>query len=127
MMITQKLLFQLLIAAVAFGAVTCPCPALAASEPQSHAEHQSQMQSPVPSEACQHSECVTDCSLIPVDSSEQDAMPCKGKYQFDDFDAIPPEFIPVYQPVRFSDRTHPPPYQRMANDTPVHRFDRLLE
>ena len=127
MLIPQKFLFQLLIAAVAFGSVTCPCPALAADEAGSHAPHQSQTPPSTPSEACQHAECVSDCSLISADSTEQDAMACNGKDQFDDFDAIPSGFSAAYRPERFAARTDPPPYFRLAHDTPVRRFDRLLD
>lgn len=127
MLIPQKIFFQLLIAAVAFGGVACPCPALAASEAGSHVQHQGQTQSYGSSEACQHSECVSDCSFISADSSEQDAMTCNGKYQFDDFDAIPPNFIAGYQPRGPATRADPPPYLWVAHDTPVRRFDRLLD
>jgi hypothetical protein len=127
MLVPQKFLVQLLIAAAAFGSVGCPCPALAASEVSSHAQHQSQTQPHAPSEACQHSECVSDCGLISAGSSEEDAITCNGKYGFDDFAAIPPEFIAAYQPERLAARANPPPHVWVSRDTPVRRFDRLLD
>ena len=126
MLVPQKFLFQLLVAAVAFGGVACPCPTLAASEVETHAEHQSQSYSLAQSVDCQHSECVTDCSFISADFSEQDAMTCNGKYQFDDFDAIPPEFSAAYPTERFASWTGPPPPLWVVHDTPVRRFDRLV-
>lgn len=129
MLIPQKLFSYLLIAAFAFGAVACPCPAQADSEAGSHDHHQSQMQSPAATEACQHSECVTDCSRISADSSQQDAaLPCNGKYQFDDFDAIESETIATSHPARSVACTGPPPLRLwLSHDTPVRRFDRLLD
>src|SRR5690606_37998696 len=107
MQIPQRFLFQLLVAAVAFGSVACPCPALASSEVETHAQHQSQSHPLAQSVDCQHSECVTDCSLVSADSFEQDAT-CNGKYQFDDFDVIPPEFSAAYPSERFASWTGPP-------------------
>ncbi|MGH8165750.1 MAG: hypothetical protein ACREQ1_00835, partial [Woeseiaceae bacterium] len=83
MLVAQKLFAHLLIAAFAFGSMGCPCPVQAGSEAGSHAHHQSQTESPAATEnvGCQHSECVTDCSRISADSSQQDAnLPCNGKY-----------------------------------------------
>lgn len=126
MLLSQKMLFQVLISAVAFNNVACACPALA-SEMDSHAQHHSQTQSSTPSESCQHSACVTNCILVAADSSDEDAIPCNSKYQADELDATPPEFIAAHQPDRFADRTDPPPYLWVARDTPVRRFDRLLD
>lgn len=126
MQMSQNILFQVLISAVAFGNAACACPALAASEIDSHTQHQSQTQASTPSESCQHSACVTNCILVSADSSDQDAIPCNSKFQVDDLDAAPPEFIAAHQPERLAARTYPPPYLWVARDTPVRRFDRLL-
>lgn len=127
MLVPQKFLFQLLIAAVGFGSVTCPCPVAAASEMDSHDQHQSHPQSSVPSEGSQHSECVTECSLVSADSSDQDAIPCNGKYQIDDYEAVPSELNAPCQPDRFRAWIDPPTHLRLVHDTPVRRFDRLLD
>jgi hypothetical protein len=127
MLVPQKILFQLLIAAIAFGSVACACPVLPAKEVDSHAQHQSQTQTPAPSEACHQSDCIIVCSLVPADFSDQDAMPCNGKYPIDDLDGVPPESIAAHHPERFTARTDPPPYLWVARDTPVRRFDRLLD
>lgn len=131
MLIPQKVFSHLLIAAFAFGSVACPCPAQAGSEAGPHHHHQSQTQSPAATDnaGCEHSECVTDCSHISAESPQQDAnLPCNGKSQLDDSDLIDPETI------AWLDRTRsgawidpPPPHLLLSHDTPVRRFDILLD
>ena len=130
MLVAQKLFAYLLIAAFTFGGVGCPCPVQAGSEGGSHAHHQGQTPSPAVTEnvGCQHAECDTDCRRLSADSPQQGAtLPCNGKYQFDDFDAIEPETIATSHPARSIAWTGPPPGLWLSHDTPVRRFDRLLD
>lgn len=132
MLIPQKVFAHLLIAVLAFGSIGCPCPAQANSEAGSHAHHQSQKESPAATDhaVCQHAECVR----ISADSSAQDAtLSCKGKFQFekfqfDDTDAIESETIASLNRTRSVAWTGPPlPRSWLSRDTPVSRFDRLLD
>lgn len=135
MSIPQKVFSHLLIAAFAFGSVACPCPVQAGSEAGPHDHHQSQSSSQTQSPAtadnvgCQHSECVTDCSTISADSTQQDAnLPCNGKLQVDDPDANEAETIAWPHRTRLVAWTGPPPRRLwLSHDTPVRRFDRLLD
>jgi hypothetical protein len=131
MLIPQKVFSLLLIAAFAFGSIACPCPVQAGSEAESHDHHRSQTQSPSATDrvGCEHSECVTDCGRISADSSQQDAnLPCNGKLQPDDSGAIEPEKIAWPHRPRLVHWTGPPPRRLwLSHDSPVRRFDRLLD
>lgn len=129
MLIPQKVFAHLLVAAFAFGSVVCPCPAQADSEAGPHDHHQTRTQSPTATDdvGCRHLECVTDC--ISAGSSQQDAnLPCNGKLQLDDSDAIESETIAWLHRTRSAAWIYPPPlHLLLSHDTPVRRFDILLD
>ena len=125
MLMPLKAFFQLIVATITFGSVACSCPVQAASEGGSDTEHHVHMQPSAAAEACQHSECVTECSRVSANSTREDAMPCKDKV--DDSDALEPDFIATFHRARYARWTVPPPHLWLAHDTPVRRFDRLLD
>jgi hypothetical protein len=127
----QKALAHLLMAVFTLGSVACPCP-LQVSDgagPHAHpgAHHQSHPSANT-ANGCEHADCVKDCSRISPDSSARDnvAVTCKGEYHFDL--TIAPATIFSLSPVsQAGSLTHPPPHSsELSHETPVARFDRLL-
>lgn len=127
----RKLFSHVVVAVFAVGSVACPCPAKAASEAAPHAHHQGQQESSAEvADSCDHSGCMTDCSRMSADASPQDAsLLFRAKLQFDDWHAIPPDTTAwAARSSPLVTWTGPLPRRIwLSHDTPVRRFDRLLD
>jgi hypothetical protein len=144
MSMLRQLAVHTVIAAMAFGGIACLCTAEAAGAPpasktQSQHHHAQQQNSQnhhgytstsVPECGdCGHSDCGPDCDRVSAASSKSSSIAAgKPASQFDDIDELPtgefadllrrPEVF-LIDPPRFC------PW--LAQDTPVQRFDRLID
>jgi hypothetical protein len=124
----RKAFSHLLVALLAIGGLNCPCPANATGEPVSHGNHESHHQPAADSDHCDHGNCVSDCAGLAADHSRHDmAFPGTAGDRFDDFGAPQAETAAWPRRAAPAAWSGPPLPIRAAFDTPVQRFDRLLD
>jgi hypothetical protein len=130
----RKVLAHLFVAVFTLGSIVCPCPPQASNAAgtqadQPHAHHQGQPDSSaIKANGCDHADCVTDCSRISADFSARDdaAVPCKGG--FHPAAIASATGFPSMSPPVPGTWAHPPPHSsELSHETPVARFDRLLD
>ena len=118
----------MLAVAVTVGGVVCACAAgpLDATAAATHAAHHGPDHAPVETASCERADCTGSCEFngaVP----ERDPLPAKPPNAADDFEQVPPPFSTAASTQARG--LSPPaalsrPWRRP--DTPIHRFDVLL-
>lgn len=130
----QQLLAKAIIATMAFGGVACLCPSAADAEvapPEAHGHHGHGAASQDDAQAadCGHEDCETGCertSAVPPDAAGSPSG--KVLFQLDDVDMLPAgKFALAPPPDGFIRSGSSPHHARLPQETPVQRFDRLLD
>lgn len=132
----QQLLVQMVIGTMAFGGVACLCPAWAdatvVSSPvlSHHSQHVTPSTDGTTSQVdCGHEDCETGCERdSAVASNVSGVVSGKTLFQLDYTSILPPE-IPTIAPARGEAVSTSSSRLRISLplQTPVHRFDRLLD
>src|SRR5688572_15079472 len=129
MLCPRKAFSHVLVALLAIGGLNCPCPADASGESVSHGNHESHHEpATAGTDHCDHGKCVSDCAGLAADHSRHDtAFPGTAGDRFDDVEALEAEIASWPGRLAPVTWTGPPVPIRATSDTPVRRFDRLLD
>ena len=121
-------LASMLAVAVTVGGVVCACAAgpLDAPAAATHAAHHATDHAPVESASCERADCTGSCEFSGT-LSEREPLPVKPPNVADDFEQVSMPFpIAALTQGRALSPPAPPSRPWRRPDTPVHRFDVLL-
>ena len=112
--------------AVTVGGVVCACAAGPLDAAASHAPHQAADHAPAETASCERVDCTGSCGFDGA-VSERDPLSAKPPNAADDFEQVSTPF-PHAAPAQPSAprRAAAPIRPWRSPDTPVHRFDKLL-
>lgn len=129
----RKALSHLLLAVLVVGGVGCPCPATAITGDEApihqEAHHDRAGELTAETDGREHSQCQADCNYLDAEASRKDPYSFAGKPPLDpDIEALEPETVAWPGVARAVTWTGlPPQSSRLPRETPVRRFDRLLD
>ena len=118
----------MLAVAVTVGGVVCACAAgpLDAPAAAAHAAHHATDHAPAESASCERADCTGSCEFSGT-LSERDPLPVKPPNVADDFEQVPAALsIAASTHARGLSPPAAPSHPWRRPDTPVHRFDVLL-
>lgn len=122
----------MLLAVFAVGALACPCPAAAVTGHDAHTGHEHHgdvhSESPADEDGHRQAQCKADCDRVVADSPRKELFPCAEKPSFDpEWEALEPDSMAWSSGAQPVSWTGPPSQRSLAHETPVSRFDRLLD
>ena len=121
-------LASVLAVAVTVGGAVCACAAgpLDAAHAATEAPHHAAHHAPAEAASCERADCTGACEFTGA-SPERDPLPVKPPNAADDFEGVPPPFA-MAASVQVRGLSPPAATSRLwaRPDTPVHRFDILL-
>ena len=129
----RKALSQLLLAVFAIGGLSCPCPATAMTEGEAPSQHEAHRHghagAPAAETDGEHAQCQDGCRHLSSEPSWKESYSYLTKPPLDpDIEALEPETAAWSRIARALTWTGPPPpTSRLPHETPVRRFDRLLD
>ena len=132
-MATRKIFSHLLLSVLAVGGLSCPClgSTATAHEAPSHPDHHREAHTEAPvaeDDGWQEAQCKADCDRASAESSRNDSMPNVSQPPLDpEFAVQELKWLAWSRAALPVSWTGPPSQRSRAHETPVRRFDRLLD
>ena len=129
----RNTLSHLLLAVFAVGVLGCPCPAAAITghDADTGHEHHADVRSGSPAadeDGHGQAQCKADCDRVFADSPRKEQFSWADKPPLDpEWEALEPENMAWSNAALPVSWTAPPSRRSLAQETPVRRFDRLLD